>query len=335
MTLRKHPKYDCWVANYSPTVQFDRLWTRDTIQCRGLVINEDRVLARPFKKFFNYSELQGLRNHLWNLYGVRYSEIFNKPFTAYEKIDGSLAICFRLPNGKWEWCTRGSFESEQAEKARQIFKDKYKDVTLNPHNTYLFEIIYPENRVVIDYKGVEDLYLLGVVETSSFYEFNYNEITNFSLPFPRPKVYSDLTSLAHAESVVNDYTNFEGFVLDFGEGFRCKMKSEDYVRLHRVMTGFTPRRVFEALRSGAINQYTDNVPDEFYSDVKSITEEVLDKLDIIIHSSKEYYNLICEKKTRKEFAEEAKKFQYPSILFSMLDGKDYTKQAWDILEKDY
>jgi len=49
-----HPKFDLTIWNYSPKVQYERLWDEITIQCRGLVTNsKGDVVARPFKKFFN------------------------------------------------------------------------------------------------------------------------------------------------------------------------------------------------------------------------------------------------------------------------------------------
>ncbi len=52
-----HPTLDLTIWNYSPKVQYERLWDEITIQCRGLVTNsKGDIVARPFKKFFNYEE---------------------------------------------------------------------------------------------------------------------------------------------------------------------------------------------------------------------------------------------------------------------------------------
>jgi len=52
-----HPNLDLTIWNYSPKVQYERLWDEITIQCRGLVTNsKGDIVARPFKKFFNYEE---------------------------------------------------------------------------------------------------------------------------------------------------------------------------------------------------------------------------------------------------------------------------------------
>jgi len=52
-----HPTLDLSIWNYSPKVQYEKLWDDVTKICRGLVTNsEGKIIARPFKKFFNYEE---------------------------------------------------------------------------------------------------------------------------------------------------------------------------------------------------------------------------------------------------------------------------------------
>ncbi len=56
VSKQTHPRHDLIIWNYTPKVQYDRLWDDITLQCRGLVTNSKGVIvARPFKKFFNYT----------------------------------------------------------------------------------------------------------------------------------------------------------------------------------------------------------------------------------------------------------------------------------------
>lgn len=127
-----HPTYDLTIWNYSPKVQYDRLWDEITLQCRGLVTNsEGKVVARPFQKFFNYEEYLENAPHM----------IPNEPFEVFDKMDGSLGILFNY-NGEWIIATRGSFTSDQAIKAKEMLDEKYPTENLDKNNTYLFEIIY-------------------------------------------------------------------------------------------------------------------------------------------------------------------------------------------------
>ena len=78
-----HPTYDLTIWNYSPKVQYEKLWDDITLQCRGLVTNsKGDIVARPFKKFFNYEEYKP-------------EEIPNENYVVYEKMDGSLGILFK------------------------------------------------------------------------------------------------------------------------------------------------------------------------------------------------------------------------------------------------
>lgn len=337
ITLREHPTYKgLFIGNYSTLCQINKMWNRHTIQCRGIILDENRILGRPFKKFFNYGELQGLRNHMWELYNVRYSEIWTKSFVAQEKMDGSLIIRCRLPNGKWEISTRGSFESEQAEMARKIWQDRYNSVELDWRYTYLFEIIHPENRIVVKY-DYTDLVLLGIINTEYGIELSYDEITALQLPFKRPEVYRDLVTLEQAECVVNDKPGhlWEGFVCDFGNGFRCKIKAKEYLELHRIVTNLSPRNVFEAMQSGAITEWLDQVPDEFYVDIREIQDEITKKYNTVECQAWKDFAIIRDIDNRKKFATEAKKTMYPHMMFAMFDRKDIRPLIWKKLAEEY
>jgi RNA ligase len=85
---------------------------------------------------------------------------------VYDKLDGSLGILY-FYDDKPYIATRGSFTSEQAERANKIFQKKYSHLHFNKEHTYLFEIIYPENRIVVDYGAKEDLILLAVLDTET------------------------------------------------------------------------------------------------------------------------------------------------------------------------
>lgn len=129
ISKRKHPKYDLWIYNYTAKTAYERFWNDLTLQCRGLILDKDyNVIARPFKKFFNYEENK---------------HTATADFNIYEKLDGSLGIVF-FYSGEWIIATRGSFESEQAIKGAELLK-KYNLDLLNmiaPRHTWLFEIIY-------------------------------------------------------------------------------------------------------------------------------------------------------------------------------------------------
>ena len=152
----KHPTEELYIYNYTQKAQFDRVWNEITLTCRGLILDENyKIIARPFAKFFNLGEYEN-------------QEIRNLKFDVFEKIDGSLGILYFHKNEAF-MASRGSFNSDQSIKANELLNSKYSDCLekLDQTKTYLFEIIYPENRIVLDYGSEEFLVFFTQSKNSS------------------------------------------------------------------------------------------------------------------------------------------------------------------------
>lgn len=314
-----HPSLDLTIWNYTPKVQYERLWDEITKQCRGLVTNSNGdVVARPFQKFFNYEELS-------------IEEIPNEHFNVYEKMDGSLGILFHY-NDNWVFSSRGSFTSDQAIKGFQLLS-KYDYKSLDKNNTYLFEIIYPKNRIVVNYGDVEKLVLLGVIETKTGNELNiYNE--NYDLlGFELVLEYNGIVNFDHLKTEISN--SQEGFVIRFKNGMRMKIKGDEYVRLHKIITNISNRDIWEYLKEGKpLDEILEKVPDEFYNWVRDTKDQFeSDFLKIRLSVEDEFYSLV----NRKEFAEKVKDNKYQHLLFKRLNS--YSPQLndmiWDILYPTY
>jgi len=127
---QNHSEYPISIYNYSRMCQYEGKWDHITLACRGLILdNEGNVIAKPFPKFFNYEELEGLK--------FRESKIPNEPFEVFEKMDGSLGIVFNY-DGKWHVATKGSFTSEQAIRGAEILKKYNVEFGMYADHTYLF-----------------------------------------------------------------------------------------------------------------------------------------------------------------------------------------------------
>ncbi len=262
VSCRKHPTDQLWILNYTPECQFSKSWCDVTLQCRGLIVDgQGTVVARPFRKFFNISEHDN-PEFVPVPYGM--------PFKAYEKMDGSMGIAY-YGQGGWEIATRGSFVSEQAEFATRLLTQKYKSAMslMKPELNYLFEIIYPENRIVVDYGDMQELVLLGVIRTSDGVELPLEDFVNLS--FRQPQVFDTL----NIESLPRDTQNFEGYVIRFENGLRVKVKLDDYVRLHKLMTGITSNRIWEMLAAGQkVEDAVKELPDEMYDEVMEVVDDL-------------------------------------------------------------
>jgi len=339
-----HPTLPLTIWNYTPKVQYGegnaqyKFWDDVTKQCRGLVTdNEGNVVARPFKKFFNIEENQ---------------HIPTEQFDVYEKMDGSLGILFNY-KGEWVLATRGSFTSDQSVKGTELLQ-KYDYNRLNPDYTYLFEIIYPENRIVCSY-DFEDLVLLGMIHTESGYEVNihsgndedvrFKNLLN-NLGFNIVRKYDGISDYSYLKHAISD--NREGFVVRFSNGDRMKIKGEEYLRLHKIMTNLSTTGVWEVLSScGKMEDYLKDVPDEFYKKVKQYVStlnynhyqysEYAGKMHDYFRYGK--YNDNEKEYSKKEFAEHLERNKiHPkvkSICFAMWDGKPYDNIIWKYLKPKF
>lgn len=311
-----HPTLPLTIWNYSQATQYEGKWDEITLQCRGLVTDEmGNVVARPFKKFFNMEE-------------EKHTE--TEEYEVYEKMDGSLGIAFYY-DGKWIFASRGSFTSEQAIKGGEMFKDKFQQSHFSKDSTYMFEIIYPENRIVVDYVGAERLVLLGRIGTHSGKEYGLDQFRKNKYDVVRQYSTNKYRNL---KNLIGN--NFEGFVVKFSNGDRCKIKGEEYIRLHKIMTEISTKSVWECLSSGNdIYKILEDVPDEFFDKIDEYVEELTSQY---IRLEAEYnwiFNKLRTIEDRAEFANLAKRYKYPQLLFKMLDGSDYSETLWRIIKPEF
>ena len=315
ISARKHPTEQLWIYNYTPRCQYERKWTPETMQCRGLIADEqDRIVSRPFPKFFNLEELDG--------------KIPSLPFAVYDKMDGSLCISYR-GSGRLRLATRGSFESEQARWANEILLAKYADVALDTELfTYLFELIDPRNRIVVDYGKTSDLVLLAIIETVTG---NERDIESSTLPFPHPRKYS-FQSLSEVVNHKDD--EHEGFVLKFQTNERVKFKFEEYKRLHKILTQCSNKSIWESLRDGKpLDEIVERVPTEFRSWVVKTEADLLAQYHEIECLAAQEFTDFGDRKTNALHYKTCK--SSPSILFNMLDGKKYDQIIWKMLRPKF
>lgn len=317
--VQKHPDADLYIYNYSRKTQFERLWNEVTLLTRGLILDgEMNIVARPFHKFFNYEELPK-------------ESIPTLPFKVYEKMDGSLGILYWL-NGKPYIASRGSFNSDQAKHANEVLYARYQHSfdKLNKNATYLFEIIYPANRIVIDYNGKDDLVLLAVIDNATGADLPLEDIG-----FEIVKQYDGVNDFATLRD--DKDMQREGYIIVFSNGFRMKLKYEEYCRLHTIVTGVSNVTVWETLSQGkSFDELLDRTPDEFDEFVKKTSNELKEQFDAIERK----HRLILDARsalpaTRKDFAEYVFARQtegYNSkILFQMEDERNYAHVIWKMI----
>ncbi|MEU3283006.1 T4 RnlA family RNA ligase [Streptomyces antibioticus] len=259
VTRKPHPHLPLSIYTYTRTAQYSRAWTTATIRCRGLIADDQtgNIVAWPFPKFFNVGE----HDH-----GFDYAPPLpaDEPFEVYDKVDGSLGIVFHY-NDRWHVASKGSFTSEQALWA-QAWISTSNTSLLTPGVTYLAEIIYPENRIVVDYGDRTDLVLLGAYDSSgreirlSYAAQDWRDIGRVVRTWPTLPL-ADLLKLTAAntrpDGTPTSGISTEGYVIRYANGLRAKAKLAEYVRLHKVLTGITERDIW---RMAGLQRYADQPP---------------------------------------------------------------------------
>ncbi len=312
VAVQKHPTEELYIYNYTPKAQYEKLWDEITLQCRGLILDAlGEIVVRPFRKFFNLEEHLPL-------------EIPHEPFEVYEKMDGSLGILYWV-NAEPFIASRGSFISDQARKATQLLYTKYAASIplLQRGVTYLFEIIYPENRIVVDYGQKEELVLLALMDNETGLDLPLQEVG-----FPLVKRYDGLKDIKTLKQLA--LYNQEGFVLKFESSLRIKVKFEEYVRLHRILTGVSNQLIWEMLKNNTpLDAILERVPDEFYNWVKHTREKLIKEFEAVEEPCKKDFKVLEDRKSTALYFLTC---PYPSILFSMLDGHEYRSIIWKLIK---
>lgn len=269
---QNHPAEPLAILNYSKSAQVADAKTWEDYPslslCRGLIYNTDHgeVVARPFRKFWNYGQA-----------GADEIGLFEPVYTM-DKLDGSLGIIYREPlSGMLAVATRGSFTSEQAEHATKVLRLKYAEVSLwgpeDPRGkyspaddeTFLVEIIYPGNRIVLDYGSTDDLFLLGSVDMEDGFVFRPHRARSH-LRWPGPVAPSLSHETLSEALAAPPRPNREGMVIATpGGGRMIKLKQEDYLRLHKLVFGVSEKSIWRAIVAGdSLYTILEPLPDEFH-----------------------------------------------------------------------
>lgn len=311
--VQTHPEYPYNIACYTKQAMFDRKWNDVTLNCRGLIWHSrtGEVLARPFKKFFNYGEPNAPRfaPDDW--------------VTVFDKVDGSLGIAYDTPDGP-AIATKGSFMSDQAQHATELLRTKYGRYQTDDYCTDLFEIIYPDNRIVLDYGDTDELMYLGsvVVETGEDY-WNGMLIGYYDIPKNHFLINGEFETVV--QMIDLQRPNAEGVViLNDDTGERLKLKQEDYIELHKVMTGLNERQLWEWLSEGkSIVEILSDLPEELHEWAEPILNNLV---DMYLGYDRMIYQAFQESKhyDRKEFAlfNQGKSPVVKGALFAHYDGND-------------
>ena len=317
ISVREHPTAPYLIHNYTDAAMYTPgAWDNPAVRhCRGLITDNDgTIIARPWSKFFNHGQAEAG--------DLDPDEIVE----VTDKMDGSLGILYRLPDGTRAVATRGSFTSDQALHATEVLNRDGEEPTVRwPDGfTPLAEIIYPENRIVLDYGDRDELVLLGGVwvntgvyvgpdeaadlcdwEGRTARAFHYHTLRDALAAPPRP----------NAEGLCVRYPNDNRIV---------KIKQADYVALHRIVTGLSERSVWQMMMDEKCgSELLEGIPDELHQWVQDVEDRLNREVTAIESQVIDAFNGIdAENVGRPTFAEYAKQHgPLTPHLFRLYDDK--------------
>lgn len=316
--LVRSQKYkDLTIYQYTEFTQFESLWNNCTLNARGIVFDNDGVIVqRCIPKFFNHDEPDGIK--------VEKLMLKEQIGIVQEKLDGSLIKITKDEKHGLVITSKASFESDQAKMAKEIVEEN--NYNFKEGWTYHFELIHPDNQIVLNYGDERKLVLLAIIDNKTGKDI---DIYSDDLKFEKPKLYSYETLLD--VNVLNKDGLHEGVVVNYGS-YRLKYKTDEYIRLHRIVTEFTPRRVWEVLSSG---QRMDrmNIPEEFIKWLNETENELLAKYNELLNKINQAV-AETQNMTNKEIAlsndENIKKMR--EYIFAIRSGKDIEAKVWKTIK---
>ena len=327
-----HPFLPLTILNYTDKATYEARWNAVTTHCRGLIVNNvtDEIVARGCRKFFNYGEPSAPEYPLDTLVRVTRKE------------DGSLGIgwCYSPDEGDtihWGLATRGSFTSEQAAHGYQTIEEGtsghyelwYDSICQYADNgiSYISEIVYPENRIVLDYEERDEVIPLGTVNNSTgLIEWRPSSVLVNGHPA--------MMTLAEAIALpIPD--DEEGYVLDILDEYlnvidHLKLKGAKYKELHSAIFGLTERKLYDLWVEDQETEFIEELPDELQPWALEVVQRFDAEWESIMGRVNDAFENIPRIGDRKEAAEWILKSHkdISAGLFAMLDNNPMKCHAW-------
>jgi len=322
--------YDISIFNYRLTTYNDFV-TYNAFELRGItfVFNTDGSVYKRFllmEKFFNVNENES------TLFDVIKDK---KVKSVYLKEDGSIISFIELPNGKIAAKSKMSFESEQAIMAQKLFEsngniNKFVKDCISKDLSPIFEYVGPMNRVVVKYNN-SDLILLRLRDNKTG---EYLSIDGYDLSKPM----SFKFTLSDLMSLKSSLESIEGWIVEFVDGQKVKIKTDWYHSLHRILTDYSNREDY--LIDMILNDKIDDVLSvlDYGSESRLFVEGVLDTTNRkFLEISNEIDKVLSTYDgDKKLFALEYKDHKLFGLMTQVIIGKDKMDLIKEfILKKSY
>jgi len=145
-------------------------------------------------------------------------------------------------------------------------------------------------------------------------------------------------SLVEAMARIAHVENIEGLVALYSNGLRVKFKTDEYIRLHKILTGLSNIGIWETLRAGkSIVDILEHVPDEFYGWATGVEQDLKKQyaadLARALRASTAVLNLPDRKAQAMELQSKFPDVQH--LAFGLLDNKNIADNIWKRLRPTF
>lgn len=206
-------------------------------ECRGLIFDTNgKIIRRPFHKFFNYMEREET---------LTANLPVDQGFDVITKLDGSMIAPFITLDGVLRWGTKLG-ETTVAEPVKHWINWNTKGARYNEfaiemiqHGwTPIFEWMSRENRIIIDYGVEPKLVLTGIryMRTGMYMERHRMSVVaeQYGVPLVEYNDFNGWDSFDHMFQSFSNEVDCEGYVIRFNDGHMVKLKTTQYVTLHKA-----------------------------------------------------------------------------------------------------
>lgn len=269
-------------------------------ECRGITFCSDSgdIIARKYHKFFNLNEREEtlLDNIDWS-----------DDHVICTKQDGSM-ITPVMVRGKLQWhTTMGNTDVSQPVYEfvkNNPYYENFAFDCLEQGETPIFEWCSRKQRIVVDYP--EDRLILTAVRNNYTGEYwpeeslrgvniYYGvEVVDF---FPQPK------NIENFVDVVRGMTDdVEGFVIRFTDGHMLKIKTDQYVTIHKAKEHILyDRNIIKLILENKLDDVMAHLPREDRVRLEEFQDKVVTRVGEIVTEHVKIYNAVS-KLTPKEYA---------------------------------
>lgn len=309
----------------------------ELMECRGIKFCPDGlILARPFRKFFNYGE-RGADLPAW------------RPHYITHKLDGSMVHPVLLGRRLFFHTRKG--HTDVAMKAERhvlsspgIDYQGFSHTAIKAGFTPIFEFTSPNNRIVLRYEE-DTLTLLAMRHMVSGALVSRETLRDWSLNFKVPLVdVFNMTLPGQVDKFIKHtraLVDAEGYVIYFDDGYMVKIKAEDYVLKHRALDDLGSKKKVVALcAQGFMDDVLPILSETDAAELREFNDALMQEINEIVRQAKHLGQMVqLGNMTRKHWALTYAPNIEPSwlagVAFGVMDGKSARMLVLKAIEKHY